>query len=269
MEEDHKAEEDAYETFVCWAKSIISQKTQSNTAAQSRADSLETYISDLQNGRIELTSERVDLEKELETVNADIEVAQQMRAKEKADFDMAKEEMDAAIDALDKAIQVLRTATQNHHTGVLVSVKGALGETSQVRAKEAAALSRAVELGNKVLTKGDSIFLQRLLTGDVPERADWKTLNRKATFKMDYKARSFKIQGVLAKLLETFASNLKDATAKEEDAVKEYNKLSEGQEKEKKATEDALSKMEKENGARANSLEDSKTEKGDLEKQIK
>merc|ERR1719382_1335150 len=249
MEEDHKAEEDAYETFVCWAKSIISQKTQSNTAAQSRADSLETYISDLQNGRIELTSERVDLEKELETVNADIEVAQQMRAKEKADFDMAKEEMDAAIDALDKAIQVLRTATQNHHTGVLVSVKGALGETSQVRAKEAAALSRAVELGNKVLTKGDSIFLQRLLTGDVPERADWKTLNRKATFKMNYKARSFKIQGVLAKLLETFSSNLADAAAKETAAINTFNTLMGSKGQQKTAAEIALSRMEKENGA--------------------
>jgi len=268
MEADHKAEEDAYETFVCWAKSIISQKTASNAAAQTRADSLQTYINDLQNGRIELTTERQDLEKELETVNADIEIAQQMRAKEKADFDSAKEEMDAAIAALDSAITVLRTATQAHTEGVLMSITGKLGETAEVRSREAAALSRAVELGNKVLTKGDSVFLQRLLTGDVPERADWKTLNRKATFKMNYKARSFKIQGVLAKLLETFSSNLADAAAKETAAITTFNTLMGSKGQQKTAAETALSRMEKENGARGMSLQDASGERQDLLAQI-
>merc|ERR1719343_417454 len=108
IEADGKAEEDLYETFVCWATSIISQKEKSNAAAQSRADNLQTYINDLSSGRIELSSERVDLEKEIETLRGDIEVATQMREREARDFNMAKEEMDAAISALDKAIEVLR-----------------------------------------------------------------------------------------------------------------------------------------------------------------
>merc|ERR1719343_461318 len=117
-----------------------------------------------------------------------------------------------------------------------MSLKGMLAEGSEARAREAAALSHAVELG------------KRLLTGDVPKRAEWKTLNRKATFKMSYKARSFQIQSVLAKLLETFSSNLADATAKEAKAIEVFDELMRGKGNEKTVAEDALSKLEKENG---------------------
>ena len=41
IEKEHKAEEDLYEAFVCWGKSIISQKTETNAAAASRIDMLE------------------------------------------------------------------------------------------------------------------------------------------------------------------------------------------------------------------------------------
>jgi len=268
IEKDGKAEEDLYETFVCWAKSIISQKTQSNTAAQSRVDYLATYIDDLQNGRIELTTERVDLEKEIETLTGDIEVATRLRDKEAADYADAKEEMEAGIKALTQAIDVLRDATKDHKDGVLLRLKNSVGEGFSARAQEAISLHKAVELGERVLTKGDSVFLTRLLTGEPPERASWKKLNRKATFKMDYKARSFKIQGVLAELLETFAGNLKDATAKEKEAVDSFNKLMKAKGDEKSAAQDALAKMDKENGARALSMDDAVEEKNGLTTQI-
>merc|ERR1719160_2179817 len=54
-----------YEDFVCWGKSIVNQKTASNEAANSRIDELEAYIADLAAGRVELTSERTDLEKDI------------------------------------------------------------------------------------------------------------------------------------------------------------------------------------------------------------
>ena len=44
---------------------MISTKTASNEKAKSRADSLKSYIADISAGRIELTSERTDLEKEI------------------------------------------------------------------------------------------------------------------------------------------------------------------------------------------------------------
>jgi len=115
------------------------------------------------------------------------------------------------------------------------------------------------ELGHKVLTKADAFFLQKLLSGEVP-KADWKKLNRKATFKMAYKARSFKIQDVLAKLKQTVDINLKEAQDNEEKAVKEFKKLMESKKKEKESAEDALMKMEGENGARGQSKEEAQDE---------
>jgi len=51
-EKEGKVEEGLYEDFVCWGKSIISQKTASNSEAESRIDYLETYIKDIEAGRI-------------------------------------------------------------------------------------------------------------------------------------------------------------------------------------------------------------------------
>merc|ERR1719464_1344359 len=99
-EQEHKAEEDLYETFVCWATSITGQKEASNAAANSRLETLKTYLADLEAGRIELTTERADLTKEIETLNADMELAEDMRDKENEDFEEAKEEMTKAIKAL-------------------------------------------------------------------------------------------------------------------------------------------------------------------------
>merc|ERR1719261_1342123 len=92
------------------------------------------------------------------------------------------------------------------------------------REAEAEALAQAVDLGEKFLTKFDALFLRRVLTGDVPD-VDWKKLNRKATFKMKYKMRSGKIQDLLAKMLSTFETNLKDAQDKEAKTQKEYDEL--------------------------------------------
>mmetsp|Transcript_42394 Transcript_42394/g.137026 ORF Transcript_42394/g.137026 Transcript_42394/m.137026 type:complete len:733 (-) Transcript_42394:184-2382(-) len=268
VEKESKAEEDLYDTFVCWATTIISQKSKSNAAGQARSDELSTYISDLDNGRIELTSERTDLTTEIEELSSDIEVATQMREKEKKDYEDAKDEMEKAIDALTQAVEVLRTATEGHAEGVLLATHSGLHTGFEARASQAAALARAVGLGEKVLTKGDASFLRRLLTGEVPV-VDWKKMNRKATFKMDYKVRSFKIQDVLAKLLENFASDLKEANEKEAKAVALYDTLMESKNAEKSSAQDALAKMEKETSARGMSREESASELDALTTQIK
>merc|ERR1719247_4085028 len=106
-------------------------------------------------------------------------------------------------------------ATEGHEEGVLVQLDQREGFAA--RTQDAIMLEKAVDLGEKFLTKFDALFLRRVLTGDVPD-VDWKKLNRKATFKMKYKMRSGKIQDLLAKMLSTFESNLDDATKKEEKA---------------------------------------------------
>jgi len=267
-EEEAKAEEALYKKFVCWAKTVIDTKTASNTAASERIQSLETYIADIEAGRIEFTTERVDLEKALEEINSAIESATSLREKEHEEFLAAEDEMTKATTALDKAILVLKEATANHQEGVFVQSKLGAGEGFAQRAQDAKDLQKATEMGEKILTKGDALFLRRLLSGEVPERADWKTLNRKATFKMDYKARSGKIQEVLAKLQQTISTNLKDAQDKEAAAKETFDKLMEAKGAEKSQTEEALSSMEAENGARGMNKEEAQSEVNALKEQV-
>merc|ERR1719281_2170424 len=272
-EKEGETEEGLYEDFVCWGKSIINQKTASNAAAETRIDELETYIADLDSGRIELTSERTDLEKDIATLMSDMESATALRKKEKADFEDAEKEMNQAISALKSAIDTLDEATKDHKEGVLLAVRARLqgaakdGGMAEL-AMHQAALKQAVELGDRFLDKADATFLKRVLLGDVP-KVDWKKLNRKATFKMAYKARSFKIQGVLKKMHQTFTINLKDATDKENDAQTDYDNLMKGKQGQLDAAQEALNKMESENGAKGMSRQDSEDELNALKQQVK
>jgi len=247
---DAKTDETLYEKFVCWGREVLKQKKATNALATKEVAELTQYIADLDAGRIELTTEREDLVKEIADLSSSIELATATRSKEKADFENAEAEMTQAIEALSKAAEVLKTATEGHETGVLTEIKVQAGHRAEAAAKETAMLNHAVELGDRFLGKGDALFLRRLLTGEVPTW-DWKKLNRKATFKMSYKARSFEIQDVIAKLLQTFETNKADAIEKEEKAVAAHDALMESLNSERGLTQEALTKMEKENGAKS------------------
>merc|ERR1719174_754558 len=112
------------------------------------------------------------------------------------------------------------------------------------------------------------MFLQRVLLGDVP-KVDWKKLNRKATFKMAYKARSFKIQDVLKKMHQTFTSNLQDATDAEAKAKKDYDDLTAAKQGQLDAAQKALTKMASETGAKGMSRQESQDEVDALKQQVK
>merc|ERR1712014_3760 len=92
--------------------------------------------------------------------------------------------------------------------------------------------------------------------------------NRQATFKKSYKARSFKIQEVLAKLLQTFRTSKADATAKENDAQALHDKLMEAKSDLKGKAEEALLKLEKETGAKGMSRAEAVEENEGLKEQI-
>jgi hypothetical protein len=272
-EKEGKVEEGLYEDYVCWGKSVINQKTDSNAAAKTRIDELETYIADLESGRIELTSERADLEKDIAELMSDMESATALRKKENADFLEAEDEMTKAVTALKGAIDTLDTATKDHKEGVLLAVRARLQGAAQnggmaELAQHQASLKSAVELGEKFLDKADALFLKRMLLGDVP-KVDWKKLNRKATFKMAYKARSFKIQGVLQKMHQTFSINLKDARDNEKSSKDQYDKLTKAKQGQLDAAQDALNKMDGENGAKGMSKQESQDEVDALKDQVR
>jgi len=262
-DKEGKKEEDLYESYVCWAKTVIDTKTSTNGEAQARVDELNAYIADLDSGRIELTTERVDLEKEIKNLFQELEEMLANRKQEKEDFDSAKEDLEASIAALDESIEVMATATGSG----FVQTKTGLGDGFAARVKAAGMLQKATELGEKFLSKGDALFLTRVLGGEVP-KADWKKLNRKADFKMAYKHRSGHIQDVLKKMKMTFASNLRDMVANEEKAIEDYTELKEAKTEQKTTAEDALNRGDGEGGAKAMSKEDSETERDALTTQI-
>merc|ERR1719272_1072415 len=118
-----------------------------------------------------------------------------------------------------------------------------------VLASMSSEISRAVQLSQKALSEQDSRFLEQVLDGDVPN-VDWKKLNRKATFKMKYKARSLKIQEILADMLQTFADNLADAKKKEKDTKASFDTLMGAKNSQLSAAQDALSGGDGEGAAR-------------------
>merc|ERR1719265_840927 len=150
---------------------------------------------------------------------------------------------------------VLGEATKDHKKGVLMAVHTRLNQGMESLQEQQLNLNHAVKLGEKFLDKVDATFLRRLLTADVPN-VNWKKLNRKANFKMSYKARSFKIQDVLKKMHGTFTANLEEATQNEAKAKASYDQLSKAKGEQLAAAQDALTKGEVENGARGSNKKD-------------
>merc|ERR550537_1546065 len=252
-ESDGKAEEDLFEQYVCWYKTVTSSKKASNAEAKDRIESLTAYIDDVKSGRIEFTSERKDLEAEIEKLNTEIETATDMRKKENEDYLAAKDEMEKAIAALEKAVEVLGDATADHKEGVFTSV--------------GFDLRRAVEIGQNFLSEQDARFLEQVLDGQVP-KADWKKLNRKATFKMKYKARSTKIQEILADMLQTFEDNLAEATKTEKDTKASFDTLMGSKNSQLSAAQDALSGGEGEGASRTLAADEAQEEVDALTEQV-
>jgi len=268
IEQDAKTEEDMFETYVCWYKTVVKTKTASNEAANSRIESLSSYIDDVESGRVEFSSERTDLEAAIKKLNEEIEAAEDLRDKEHEDFLAAKDEMEKSIAALEQAVEVLGSATKEHK-GSMLSVRRMVAKVEEGEHAEATmALQNALQLGKRFLAKGDAEFLDKLLSGEVPN-VDWKKLNRKASFKMKYKARSGKIQSILADMLQTFKDNLADASSKEDEAQANFDKLMESKKSELDGAQTALTDGGKEGAMRAQALEESKQEVEDLKAQVK
>jgi len=268
-EDDGKKDWDVYETYVCWAKAVIDQKTASNAAASSKIDELKTFTTDIEAGRIEFTSERGQLTKELGEINADIEEAQNLREKDHKEFLAAKDEMFKGIAALNESLDVLKETIDGRRKDSMMLQRGQseLEEGFAETLEDAASLHHAVELSKNMLSAGDAVFLRHLLTGTVPKPV-WKKPNRKATFKTSYKARSLKIVSVLEKMQATFSLNLKAAEQKEAKAKAEHDKLMDAKTNLKDATEDQLEKSAAENGARSLTKEEAQIELDALAQQV-
>merc|ERR1719420_533775 len=157
-EKDGKLEEDLWERYVCWYKTVVSTKKAANDMAKTRISSLQGYIDDIEGGKIEFTNERESLEKETGALSDEINKANELRDKENEDYEAAKEEMEKAIASLEKAVEVLGEATKDMKEGVLLSMNSAL--------------RNAMDIGQTFLSRADTKILEHALnqeTIDEPE----------------------------------------------------------------------------------------------------
>jgi hypothetical protein len=237
-EKDGKLETDLWERYVCWYKTVVSTKKAANEMAKTRIASLNGYIDDIEGGKIEFTNEREELEKETGALSDEIDKANELREKENEDFLAAKEEMEKAIASLEKAVEVLGEATKDMKEGVLLSMNGAL--------------KNAMEIGQTFLSKSDTAILERALnldSGDKPEGFDGM-LGKDKKFNEKYKARSSKIQEILADMLQTFKDNLDDAKKKESETKSAFDTLMSSKNSQLKSAQDAMAAKNEESGAR-------------------
>jgi hypothetical protein len=158
--------------------------------------------------------------------------------------------MEKALAALNQSIDVLGEATKDHQEGVLSSVSKKL--------------EKVMTVGQGFLAKNDLAELHKIL--DVPE-VDWKKLNREATFKKKYKARSGGIQEILADMRDTFANNLNEAIATEDKAAADFDALMTAKKEQLGSAKQALLDKTGEKGARAEALATSEEELKDLQAQ--
>merc|ERR1719324_714294 len=175
--------------------------------------------------------------------------------------------MEKAIAALEQAAEGLAEGTKGKESSLLTIRREVETFKEGMHAGAAQNLANAIELGQRFLSKGDALFLQRVLSGEVP-KADWKKLNRKATFKAKYKARSGKIQQILADMLQTFKTNLEDAEKREKEAAQTHEDLMKSKGEELSGNEEALAAGEKEGAARGLNMEEAQKEVDDLKAQI-
>jgi len=161
--------------------------------------------------------------------------------------------MDTAIQALDDAIRALKSGA------FLQSVVGTLNLKWSLR--------KVLEVGHAMLNRSDVQFMESVLDDDTPN-PDWKKLNRKATFKMKYSARSTKIVATLESMKETFSKNKQVAEAKESQAVQQYGTLESAKSGMLTSAKKALVDLTEENGARGLSKSEAQNEMDALTAQI-
>lgn len=236
IDEDIKAEQDLFDKYECWYKTVMGAKKASNAEAVETISALTSYIDDIDSGRIEFSSEGADATKDVAELKTELEKSKSLREKEEEDFEAAKDEMETTIGALERALEELEKGTE----GSFLS--------------SSADVQKLVSLGQAVLSDADVRALQNSLQPD---------------HNMKYKKASGKIQELIADMLQTFKDNLDDAKEKEKESKKQYKTLSSAKKDQLKQAQNALEALGGETASREEAKEEAKKEIEDLEEQIK
>lgn len=247
-EKDGKLEQKSFMTYQCWFTNTKKEKEAQNKANETRVAEIDVNISDLENGK-ELTSERADAQKALETVMDELNDMKAQHEAQKKDFETAEKELNQGIDAMKKATDLLKEGSRP----ALLLMNGV-------------SLTKMSALAATVLEASEAAEFKRTLQ---PENKDWKKLNEKKFLKKYSSDASARILDLIAKMNKSFGKKLHQATKDWEKAKKNYTNLSEAKEKEKKELQDTLAGGAGEKAAKEKRMQELNDEKDMLTKQIK
>merc|ERR1719375_1819876 len=254
IEEDKKAEQDLFDKYECWWKTVCGAKKASINEAEETISALTAYIDDIDSGRIEFSSEGADATKDVAELMTELEKSKSLRKKENDDFEAAKDEMETTIGALERALEELEAGTE----GSLLADK--------------ATLRRKVLTQGKVMYDAKQVQLLELAFGEGRGglgSPDYKKLNKKREFNEKYSKASGKIQELIADMLQTFKDNLDEAKDKEKEAKETYEKLRDTKKDQLKSAKSALESLGGETASREEAKEEANGEISTLEDQIK
>jgi len=245
IETDKKMEQDLFDKYECWYKAVISAKKAGISEAEEHIGALQSYIDDIESGRIEFSTEGADATKDVQELSDEIEKAAAIRKKEKEDFEAAQEELQASIDALKKAEKEMK-------------------EGAPV---ELLSSSKMLKMGQAVLSAADAKLLEQAMEAD-PKSPDYKKLNKEKKFNKKFKVRSGKIQELITDMRIAFQDNLEQAEQKEQDYVTAYEKLKAAKDSQLTAAKDALAALGGETASREEAVAEAKEEITAVKEQI-
>lgn len=256
--------------FQCWAKSVLNSKAATNQEASDRIKYLQDYVADIDGGVINFTTEEADLTVEVNNHLADMNSSATLRAQEAEQHRVSREDLRLATEALSSANSVVCNLGGN--SSALAQISGSITARLNFKAfsEQGSDLRRAADIGEKFLSKGDALFLRRLLTADVPkpDYEQLKKLKEEGQLTEKYESRSKAVCATLEELQTTFEMKIQDADHAENEAVAKYTSLLEAQTTEKDRLEQALADLTSENSARHLSKEEATAEIAKLETQL-
>jgi len=268
VEKDGTAEAKLFKKFRCWCDDVEKRKTEAIAAANARISELQVVIDDLVNGRVTLTSESDDLNKQLEDVRASMSAASEHRNKSRDAYTTNMAEFNQAITALNTTIGVMGDATKPSLLNVGSSASHALRHTLLTAKFD---LRGAIRLGQGLVDDASIRQMEDFIDSpkalDVP-KPDWAKMNKNSPAAQKYAIGSTKIQQTMKEMLAAFTKEVAEATQKESDDQTTYDELMTVQQEQEQNILEALNAHSLENAARAKKVSVSKAEKSDLETQV-
>eukprot|EP00933_Yihiella_yeosuensis_P039819 TRINITY_DN339_c0_g1_i12.p1 TRINITY_DN339_c0_g1~~TRINITY_DN339_c0_g1_i12.p1 ORF type:complete len:721 (+),score=282.92 TRINITY_DN339_c0_g1_i12:87-2249(+) len=252
LEKEAKAEKDLYDKFVCWGTTTVNEKTKAVAEATERIEYLENYIKDIDSGAVWFTSEKEEIEAEIEAVNNTINGNAANRTDEHDDFLEEAEATEDGIEGLEVGVDALMDASAPS----LISLRGS--KSAADRLKAGSKLKTGLKMAQKYLSKADFTFMRDIITGHVSDVSAGKPAEPKVVG--EYKSR---LGGVIAKLKDvqaTMTVDLEEDTKADHETQIAYEKRQKVKADEKAAAEALLSKLDREYAARDKAKAESREE---------